>query len=239
MIRLTEIRKTYRAGADEIRALGPVSLEIPMGQSVAVVGPSGSGKSTLLSVLGCLERPTAGSYALDGRELGSLPETELARLRREEFGFVFQRFHLIEELDVAGNVSLPLLYRGWPARARREAALEALGRVGLASRASRRPSRLSGGEQQRVAIARALVGEPRVILADEPTGNLDSVTGGLVFDLLIQVHAAAKGRILIVVTHNAELARRLHRIVVLRDGQVAADEITRAGGAESRETSST
>jgi len=239
MIRLADVSKTYRMGADEIRALGPVSLEIPAGQTVAVVGPSGSGKSTLLSVLGCLERPTTGSYVFADRDVGNLRETDLARLRREEFGFVFQRFHLVEELDVLSNVALPLVYRGWPARARREAALEALRRVGLADRAARRPSRLSGGEQQRVAIARALVGEPRVILADEPTGNLDSVTGELVFDLPVRLHSATAGRILIVATHNVHLSRRLDRIIALRDGQIADDQATSAVKRSSGETSPT
>lgn len=206
------------------RALGPVSLEIPGGQAVAVVGPSGAGKSTLLSLLGLLDRPTGGTYRLGGAYVTELSEAQRAETRRDRIGFVFQRYNLLDELTVAQNVALPLIYRGWPAARRRDAAQRAIDRVGLAGKERLRPSQLSGGEQQRVAIARAVVGRPQVILCDEPTGNLDSSTGRLVMDLLLEVHRNAADSVLVVVTHNTDVAMALDRALVIQDGMV-----TRAG----------
>ena len=208
------------------RVLGPLSLEVPAGRSLAVVGPSGSGKSTLLSIIGCLERPTSGGYYLQDQAVADLGEAELAKLRRERFGFVFQRFHLIPELSVLDNVSLPLLYQGASVRAgRREAAL-ALERVSLAAKARARPYQLSGGEQQRVAVARAAVSRPTILLADEPTGNLDSANGALVVELLLSLRRENPTGILVMVTHNLALARRLDSMVFLEDGILAEPPAT-------------
>lgn len=207
-----------------MRVLGPVNLEIPEGQAVAVVGPSGAGKSTLLSVLGLLDRPTRGTYRLGAMDVTELSETQRAEMRRDTIGFVFQRYNLLDELSVVQNVALPLLYRGWSAVKRRDAAQRAINRVGLAGKERLRPSQLSGGEQQRAAIARAVVGRPQVILCDEPTGNLDSNTGRLVMDLLLEIHRDAADSVLVVVTHNRDVAMALDRILVIQDGRV-----TRAG----------
>jgi len=191
-----------------------------------VVGPSGSGKSTLLSIIGCLERPTSGGYYLQDQPVADLGEAELAKLRRERFGFVFQRFHLIPELSVLDNVSLPLLYQGASVRTgRREAAL-ALERVSLATKARARPYQLSGGEQQRVAVARATVSRPTILLADEPTGNLDSANGALVVELLLSLQRESPTGILVMVTHNLALARRLDSMVFLEDGILADSHAT-------------
>ncbi len=224
MIRLHEVTREYRTRGEVVRALGPVSLEIPEGQALAVVGPSGSGKSTLLSLLGLLDRPTGGMYRLGGADVTELSEAQRAETRRDRIGFVFQRYNLLDELTVAQNVGLPLIYRGWSAARRRDAAQRAIDRVGLAGKELLRPSQLSGGEQQRVAIARAVVGRPQVILCDEPTGNLDSNTGRLVMDLLLEVHRDAADRVLVIVTHNTDVAMALDRALVIQDGMV-----TRAG----------
>lgn len=220
MIELRGITKTYAAGKETIRALGPLDLRIAPGERLMVTGPSGSGKSTLLALLGCLERPSEGTYTLDGVDVSRLTEAGLAQVRRDRMGFVFQRFHLIEELDVFANVALPLIYRGWPADARRRAVEESLIRVGLASKMRSRPSQLSGGEQQRVAIARAVAGGPEILLADEPTGNLDSVTGERIVGLLVSLQEERPGNILVVVTHNLELPVKPNRTIVLRDGRI-------------------
>jgi putative ABC transport system ATP-binding protein len=203
-------------------ALAGVSLEVREGEKLAIMGPSGSGKTTLLSILGCLDRPTRGEHLFDGRRVEGLGDDELSRLRNRSIGFVFQSFHLIPQLTVAENVETPLLYEGALPAQWRPRALRALERVGLAARADHRPSELSGGEAQRAAIARALVTEPRLILADEPTGNLDTATGEEIAALLDELHA--RGRTVVIVTHNEALARRAERVVRLRDGRVLSEE---------------
>jgi putative ABC transport system ATP-binding protein len=203
-------------------ALEDVTLTIEEGEAVAIMGPSGSGKSTLLSLLGCLDLPTRGEYRLDGKRVSNLADDELSRIRNECIGFVFQSFHLIPQLTVAENVETPLLYGGVAEDEARRRALRALDRVGLGPRAEHRPTELSGGEAQRAAVARALVTEPRLLLADEPTGNLDSATGEEVASLLESVHR--DGRTVVVVTHNEVLARRARRVVRLRDGRIQPEE---------------
>jgi putative ABC transport system ATP-binding protein len=219
---LTAVAKTYARGSREVTALEGVTLTIDEGEAVAIMGPSGSGKSTLLSLLGCLDRPTRGEYRLDGRLVSALDDDDLSRIRNRRIGFVFQSFHLIPQLTVAENVETPLLYGGVPDGEARRRALRALDRVGLVPRADHRPAELSGGEAQRAAVARALVTEPRLLLADEPTGNLDSATGEEVASLLESVHR--DGRTVIVVTHNEVLARRARRVVRLRDGRIQSEE---------------
>jgi len=221
LVRLRGASKLYVKGARTVAALRDVDLDVERGELLAVTGPSGSGKTTLLSLLGCLDRPSHGEYRLAGRDVSSLSDAEASRLRNSTIGFVFQSFHLIPQLSVLENVATPLQYgdvppREWDARA--QAALE---RVSLAQRAEHRPSELSGGEAQRAAIARALVTEPRLILADEPTGNLDSATGESIAELLVALHR--EGRTLVIVTHNEALARRAGRAVRLRDGQLEAE----------------
>ena len=202
-------------------ALTEVSLDIREGEKVAIMGPSGSGKTTLLSILGCLDRPTRGEHLFEGRSVAELDDDTLSRLRNRAIGFVFQSFHLLPHLSVAENVETPLQYGERPMREWRPRALEALGRVGLAARADHRPSELSGGEAQRAAIARALVVEPRLLLADEPTGNLDTATGGEIAALLDELHA--QGSTVVLVTHNEPLARRAERLVTLRDGRIEGE----------------
>jgi putative ABC transport system ATP-binding protein len=220
LARLRDVRKVFRRGARQVVALDSLSLDIAEGESLAIMGPSGSGKSTLLSILGCLDRPTSGEYLLDGTPVQALTDDALSRVRNERIGFVFQAFHLIPQLTVVENVATPLLYRGRGESESTRRARLALERVGLLARAEHRPSELSGGEAQRAAIARALVGEPRVILADEPTGNLDSATGEEIALLLAELHHA--GRTVVLVTHNEVLARRASRLVRLRDGREEA-----------------
>ena len=221
-MQLHGIAKVYARGARTVEALRDVSLTVRAGESVAVTGPSGSGKSTLLSILGCLDRPTRGRYALDGEDVSGMEDRALSRVRNRRIGFVFQSFHLIPQLTVVENVETPLLYSPRPVGEWRERALACLAKVGLAHRVDHRPAELSGGEAQRVAVARALVCDPAVLLADEPTGNLDSATGEEIAALLEAVHA--EGRTLVVVTHNEGLARRARRIVRLRDGRVEGVE---------------
>jgi len=222
-------RKTYRTGDLEFEALRGVDLRIEQGEYVAIVGPSGSGKSTLMNVLGCLDTLTTGTYRLAGNDVDDLDETDLAAIRNEEIGFVFQQFHLLASLSALRNVELPLVYRGVPAAARRERALDALDRVGLADRTANRPNQLSGGQQQRVAVARALVGEPSLVLADEPTGNLDSCSTADVLDLFDDLHE--QGRTIVLITHEHEVAQRARRVVRVLDGLVTADEPSGARGA--------
>ena len=222
-------RKTYRTGDLEFEALRGVDLRIEQGEYVAIVGPSGSGKSTLMNVLGCLDTLTTGTYRLAGNDVDDLDETDLAAIRNEEIGFVFQQFHLLASLSALRNVELPLVYRGVPAAARRERALDALDRVGLADRTANRPNQLSGGQQQRVAVARALVGEPSLVLADEPTGNLDSRSTADVLDLFDDLHE--QGRTIVLITHEHEVAQRARRVVRVLDGLVTADEPSGARGA--------
>jgi putative ABC transport system ATP-binding protein len=217
---MRSVGRVYRRGPASVVALEGVDLDVAEGESVAVMGRSGSGKSTLLGLLGCLDRPSAGSYVLAGEDVGRLPDRELSRVRNRTVGFVFQAFHLIPRLDVAENVETPLLYSEVPQPEWRTRALAALEKVGLGHRSDHLPGELSGGEAQRAAIARALVNEPRLILADEPTGNLDSATGAEIADLLFSLNAA--GRTLVVVTHEAPLAGRAERRLRLRDGRLEA-----------------
>jgi putative ABC transport system ATP-binding protein len=218
MIRLEGITRTFEVGGQPVRALRDVTETIAAGDHVAIMGPSGSGKSTLLNVLGCLDRPDGGTYALDGRDVSRLAEAELTLLRRHTIGFVFQFFHLVPRLTAVENVELPMVFAGIPAAERRERALARLKAVGLEPRAAHRPDQLSGGERQRVALARATVLEPKLLLADEPTGNLDSASGRQVLEIL--QHMNDEGLTLIVVTHDPGVARRAKRVLVLADGRV-------------------
>jgi putative ABC transport system ATP-binding protein len=220
-IAVTDVTRSYRLGgrADGVQALRGVSFTVEPGEFVAIVGPSGSGKSTLLNLLGALDRPTSGTVRIDGRDIASLSGNELARLRNEAIGFVFQQFHLLARTSALDNVALPLVYGGVGRRERAERAREALTAVGLGHRLDHQPTELSGGEQQRVAIARALVTDPRIILADEPTGNLDTVTGDEVMTLLERLNTR-RGTALVVITHDPEVAVRAPRQIRLRDGLI-------------------
>jgi putative ABC transport system ATP-binding protein len=222
IIAITDVTKSYPSGDVTVEALRGVSFSVSEGEFVAIMGPSGSGKTTLLGILGCLDRPTSGSYQLVGEEVSTLSETRRARVRRERIGFVFQAFNLIPRTTAYKNVELPLVYGRVAARERRDRVLIALGEVGLADRAQHRPNQLSGGEQQRVAIARALVVHPSVVLADEPTGNLDSVSAEDVLTILERAHG--RGATIVMVTHSDEVAQRASRILRLADGRIVADE---------------
>ncbi len=221
LISLRDIVKRYQLGKLEVAALRGIDLDIARGEYVAVMGPSGSGKSTLMNIIGCLDTPSTGSYVLAGRDVSHLDDDALSRLRNREIGFVFQTFNLLPRANALQNVALPLVYAGVGARQRQQRSAEALASVGLAERAQHRPNELSGGERQRVAIARALVGQPHLILADEPTGNLDSETGREIMDTLDRV--AAGGRTIILVTHEEDIALRAQRILRLRDGLLVSD----------------
>ncbi len=225
VIRAVELRKVYDLGAAEVRAMDGVSLTIRRGEYVAIMGPSGSGKSTLMNVIGCLDVPTTGQYYLRGKEVSQLTEDELAEIRNREIGFVFQTFHLLPRQTALRNVELPLVYAGKRAGSRRDRALELLRLVGLEKRAGHRPSELSGGERQRVAIARALVNDPALLLADEPTGNLDSRTGHEILGLFDELHQ--RGHTIILVTHDPEVGKRAARVIRLRDGRVESDTSNR------------
>jgi ABC-type lipoprotein export system ATPase subunit len=223
LIELREIEKTYSLGEVEVRALDGVSLSIDRGEYVALMGASGSGKTTLMNTLGCLDRPTRGSYLLEGEEVVTMSSDQRARLRNRKIGFVFQNFNLLSRTSALENVELPLLYRSRLHGAqRRERVRRLLEKVGLESRADHHPSQLSGGQQQRVAIARALANEPPILLADEPTGNLDSRTGREMMDLFGQLNRD-DGITILVVTHDPEIARHARRVIALRDGQVICD----------------
>jgi len=222
LIRLEGITKEYRMGAEVVRALRGVDLAIGANEFLAIMGPSGSGKSTLMNVLGLLDVPSAGRYWLDGRDVAALSQSEQARVRGRQIGFVFQTFELLPRQTAQRNVELPLVYSGAGPRERRRRAEEALDRVGLADRRDHRPSQMSGGQRQRVAVARALVQDPSLLLADEPTGNLDSQTSEEILDLFAALHD--QGQIIVIVTHEAEVAGRCHRIVKIRDGRIASDE---------------
>jgi putative ABC transport system ATP-binding protein len=221
-IDLSQITKVYKMGSLEVPALQGVDLCVERGEYVAIMGPSGSGKSTMMNIIGCLDRPTSGTYHLDGEDVSRLDDNALAAIRLRKLGFVFQGFNLLARADAINNVALPLFYAGINARERRRRALATLTEVGLADRAHHKPSELSGGQQQRVAIARALVNDPAVLLADEPTGNLDTKTSAELMGLFDQLHEG--GRTLIMVTHDENVARRARRIVRLLDGRVVADE---------------
>ena len=221
MLEFQGVGRDYTLGATVVRALDAGDLQLARGESLALLGPSGSGKSTLLQVLGCLDQPSRGSYRLDGVEVSGLHRNELAAMRCRKVGFVFQRFHLMPRQTALQNVMLPLRFAGVEPRRQRARAEELLARVGLADRMRHRPSELSGGQQQRVAVARALANDPCILLADEPTGNLDSRAGEEVLKLLLELHAA--GTTLVVVTHDEELAGRTQGIVRLHDGRIVAD----------------
>jgi putative ABC transport system ATP-binding protein len=222
LIELDGIERFYSTGDVEVRALDGVSMTIASGEFVAVMGPSGSGKSTLMNILGCLDRPTGGRYMLAGREVSRLSKTDLADVRSQTLGFVFQNFNLLARTSALENVELPLMYQGVRAKERKARATESLGHVGLASRSGHMPNQLSGGQQQRVAIARALVTKPRVILADEPTGNLDSRTSLEVMALFQEL--GTQGITIILVTHEPDVAEFASRVVVVKDGHVRSDE---------------
>jgi putative ABC transport system ATP-binding protein len=218
VIELEDVSRTYMVGARPVHALRDVTETIAAGEHVAIMGASGSGKSTLLNVIGCLDRPTAGTYRLDGRSVGDLSQAELTQVRRHRIGFVFQSFHLVPRLTAAENVELPMIFADVPRRERHQRVDTALEAVGLADRATHQPDQLSGGERQRVALARSTVMQPSILLADEPTGNLDSRSGRVVLDLLESMNDG--GLTLLVVTHDAKAAQRADRIVVLLDGRI-------------------
>ena len=225
LIDITDVRKTYEMGSTEVNALDGVSLHVRKGEYLAIMGPSGSGKSTLMNIVGCLDTPTSGSYKLRGTEIRERDDDELARIRNQEIGFIFQTFNLLPRADALHNVELPLIYAGRPAKERRERARSMLEMVGLGDRTHHRPNELSGGQRQRVAIARALVNGPSLVLADEPTGNLDSKTGLEIMALLDDI--SSRGNTVILVTHEEDVAIRAHRIVRLRDGRIESDRSTR------------
>jgi putative ABC transport system ATP-binding protein len=219
---LSKISKTYKTGSLDVPVLHDIDLTIPRGEYVAIMGPSGSGKSTLMNLIGCLDRPTSGTYVLDGKDVSHLDDAQLAAIRLRKLGFVFQGFNLLGRADAMRNVALPLFYAGVSGRERTRRALAALEAVGLADRSHHRPSELSGGQQQRVAIARALINDPAVLLADEPTGNLDTKTSQEIMALFDSLYA--QGRTVIVVTHDANIAGHARRIIRLLDGRVTSDE---------------
>jgi putative ABC transport system ATP-binding protein len=222
VIRTTELTKTYQMGAEEVHALRGINVEIKKGEYVAIMGPSGSGKSTLMNLIGCLDSPSAGQYWLAGRLVSELDDDELAYIRNKEIGFVFQTFNLLPRATALHNVELPLIYNGTPAEERLEKAKQALGRIELTDRMHHKPNELSGGQRQRVAIARALVNSPSIVLADEPTGNLDSKTGEEIMTLFANLHG--QGNTIILVTHENDIAQHAHRIIYIRDGKIASDE---------------
>jgi putative ABC transport system ATP-binding protein len=218
IVRLEDVFKIYGSGETEVKALSGVNLLVNQGEYCAIMGASGSGKSTMMNIIGCLDRPTSGRYYLDGVDVSQLNDTELAHIRNRKLGFVFQQFHLLPQLTAIENVMLPLVYANVPERQRRERAVEALTRVGLANRLNNKPSQLSGGQQQRVAIARAIVGRPVLLLADEPTGALDSHTTVEILTIFGELNAS--GMTVVMVTHEADVARQTRRIIWFKDGQV-------------------
>ncbi|HUY15386.1 MAG TPA: ABC transporter ATP-binding protein [Terriglobia bacterium] len=225
LIRTEDLWKTYEMGENQVHALSGISFDVPRGEYIAIMGPSGSGKSTLMNLIGCLDTPTKGRYWLNGRLVSELTDDELAYIRNKEVGFVFQTFNLLARASALHNVELPLIYNGTPAEERLLRAREALRHVELEDRMGHKPSELSGGQRQRVAIARALVNNPSLILADEPTGNLDSQTGLEIMALFDQLHQA--GNTMVLVTHEHDIAARAHRVIHIRDGKIARDERTR------------
>lgn len=223
LIRVDDLHKIYNPGENEVRALDGVSLTINRGELVAIVGHSGSGKSTLMNMLGCLDTPTSGHYYLEGMDVSTLSDNQLSDIRNKKIGFIFQGFNLIANLDAIGNVELPLIYRKVGKQKRRRIAVQALKKVGLGTRLKHRPNELSGGQQQRVAVARAIAAQPPIILADEPTGNLDSRSTVEIMDILKELHKS--GRTVIIITHDDDIARQVNRVIRIMDGRVESDEI--------------
>jgi putative ABC transport system ATP-binding protein len=221
LIDIRDISKVYQMGAQKVRALDGVSLQVDRGEYVAIMGPSGSGKSTLMNLIGCLDTPTSGSYILNGREVARMTDDELAAIRNQEIGFVFQTFNLLPRTTALHQVELPLVYSGLPRKDRRERAIKALEAVNLTDRMTHHPSELSGGQRQRVAVARALINDPSILLADEPTGNLDSATGAEIMALFDELNA--KGNTIVLVTHEEDIAAHARRIVRLLDGRIRDD----------------
>jgi len=225
VIHLDSITRYFKVGSETVRALRGITLTIKRNEFVALMGPSGSGKSTLMNLIGCLDTPTSGSYFLNGKDVSKLQDDELAEIRNKEIGFVFQTFNLLPRLNALDNVALPMIYAGYSKNDRTDRALQVLEQVNLSDRVKHKPNELSGGQRQRVAIARALINKPSIILADEPTGNLDSVTSIDIMGLIEEIHKA--GNTIILVTHEEDIARHAHRIVRLYDGLISSDEINR------------
>lgn len=221
LVEIRDISKIYNPGENEVRALDHISLTIQKGEFVAIIGQSGSGKSTLMNMIGCLDVPTEGTYILNGQNVSKLSDNELSDIRNQEIGFIFQGFNLIANLTAQENVELPLIYRGVPKKERQELSVAALKKVGLAHRMDHRPSEMSGGQQQRVAIARAIAQAPPVILADEPTGNLDSTSSMEILDILKQLHA--ENRTVILITHDNDIAKQAKRVIRIKDGRIERD----------------
>ena len=224
MISLSNITKSYRLGEVDLTVLAGVSLTVKPGELIAVMGPSGSGKSTLMNIIGCLDRPTSGTYSFESREISTLNDDELAHVRNAKIGFVFQSFNLLPRLSALKNVEMPLIYSGASSRVRTERAMPVLERVGLKDRMYHRPTELSGGQQQRVAIARALINNPPLLLADEPTGNLDSRSGAEILNIIVDLNK--QGVTIIIVTHDQSVAARCKRVINLKDGQIISDNAT-------------
>ena len=225
LIHIENMKKIYNPGENEVRALDGIDLDIEKGDLVAIVGHSGSGKSTLMNMLGCLDTPTSGKYVLDGQDVASMTDNQLADVRNKEIGFIFQGFNLISNLDAVGNVELPLVYRGVSKNERKQLAMEALKSVGLEDRMKHYPHQLSGGQQQRVAIARALSYNPEIILDDEPTGNLDTKSTQEIMEILKELHRS--GRTVIIITHDEEIASQAHRVIRILDGRIEEDYCNR------------
>lgn len=224
LIKMRGIWKTYQMGTEQLHALRDVSFDVRQGEYLAIIGPSGSGKSTMMNLIGCLDSPSKGEYWINGEQVAEMTDDELARIRNKEIGFVFQTFNLLSRATALHNVELPLIYAGISAKERHEKATEALSSVELGDRVTHRPNELSGGQRQRVAIARALVNHPSILLADEPTGALDTTTSAEIMTLFERLHA--EGNTIIVVTHEMEVAERAHRIITIRDGEIEKDENT-------------
>lgn len=225
LIHIENMKKIYNPGENEVRALDGIDLDIEKGDLVAIVGHSGSGKSTLMNMLGCLDIPTSGKYVLDGQDVASMTDNQLADVRNKEIGFIFQGFNLISNLDAVGNVELPLVYRGVSKNERKQLAMEALKSVGLEDRMKHKPNEMSGGQQQRVAVARAVAAKPPIILADEPTGNLDTKSTQEIMEILKELHRS--GRTVIIITHDEEIASQAHRVIRILDGRIEEDYCNR------------